>query len=226
MQISNFTLIKKISLTSDIFELQFKSDTDSILIPKAWQFITFLLPLTKFGRAYSIVKSDWINYIFIIKKLENWRGWSKEICDIKEWIQIKWIWPTWHFILNNEKNTKLFLGTWVGFAPLYNMINESLAKWNKEQIKLVFWVRFNQDIFYKIQLDKIKEKYSNFNYDIYISREEIEWYKKWYITDFLDIDISSFKEFYICWNSKVIESSKEKLIKLWINKENIFFEKY
>lgn len=226
MQISNFTLIKKISLNSDIFELIFKLDTDSILIPKAWQFVTFLLPLTKFGRAYSIVKSDWINYTFIIKRLANWRWWSKEICDINIWEVIKWIWPTGHFILNSKKIPQLFIWTWVGFAPLYNMINESLENWNKGKIKLVFWIRFNKDIFYKSELDKIKEKYPNFDYTIYTSREKIEWYKKWYVTDYIGNNITNYKEFYICWNPNVIESSKNKLLELWVNNKNIYYEKY
>jgi len=77
MQISNFTLIKKTSLTSDIFELDFKSDIKSD--SKAWQFITFLLPLTKFWRAYcqALEKLDTLYYtknqllLAVVKMLEN-----------------------------------------------------------------------------------------------------------------------------------------------------------
>jgi ferredoxin-NADP reductase len=53
MATSIFKLVEKKSLTFDVFELIFKTQENLNSIPG--QFITFLLPKTKFARAYSIL---------------------------------------------------------------------------------------------------------------------------------------------------------------------------
>ena len=53
MWINQFTLIEKKYLTSDVFELIYESKDDFEILPG--QFITFLLPKTWFGRAYSVL---------------------------------------------------------------------------------------------------------------------------------------------------------------------------
>jgi len=225
MNIQKLTLIKKTKVAQNTFELIFRSNIKATAIP--WQFITFMLKQTKFARAYSIVWTHNNDYIFIIKRLENWRWWSKEICDLKINDTIKSIWPNWHFIINDIYNSKLFISTWVGLAPLFFMVNNTLKNWNKNKIKLLFWLREEKDLFYYNKLISLKNKYNNFEFEIYFSRENVNWFKKWYITDYINSDnIKWFDEFYICWNPNVIESSKKKLKQLNIDSKNIFNEKY
>jgi NAD(P)H-flavin reductase len=196
---------------------------------KHWQFVTFILDEI-WGRAYSIL--DFLEdnkFILIIKKWEEKDGgrWgSKYICKRELWDVLKWVWPSGHFLLQENSKNKLFLATWTGLVPLYNQIVGSLEKNNIEKIMLIFWVRKKEDLFYLEKLENLKKQNKNFDYKIYLSREESE-YEKWYITDFLDKNnIKNFEEFYICWTPNMIDSSAEKLTKLWIKRENIYFEKY
>ena len=224
MWILNFKLIKKEKLTSDVFELTFENKEE--LEQKPGQFITFLLPKI-WWRAYSILENNKNNIKLIIKRLENWRWWSKFICDSEIWDILNWVWPAGHFILQENHKNKLFLWTWTWFVPLYNQIISSIQKKLDIKLKLIFWVRNFSDLFYIKELENLKKENKNFDFELFLSREKIDWINLGYITDFLvKENTENFEEFYICWMPDMIDSSIEKLKYLWILDENIFIEKY
>ncbi len=223
--LKEFKLIKKINLTNDVLKLVFEFSEN--ISYKFGQFITFILPWI-WWRAYSMLDVyDKNKIILIIKRLENWRWWSKFICDSQIGDVLKWVWPAWHFILQENNKNKLFLWTWVGFVPLYNQIIWSLEKKQDCNLKLIFWVRSNEDVFYYDELSKLQENNSNFSFDYHLSSDEKKWFHSWRITKFLTKDnLSNFEEFYICWNPLMIEDVLLKLQELWIQKEQIFTEGY
>ena len=227
VKIQNFELIRKVKLTNDIFKMEFEGENKLDFL--YGQFITFILPKI-WWRAYSILKAEWKNIILIIKKRKiaaGWRWWSKFICELNIWEKLKWVWPAWHFTLQKNNNSKLFLGTWTWFVPLYNQIKWALENNLWTNIQLLFWLRNLSDIFYEKELIKLKNNYNNFDYKIYLSREKKSNYNKWYITDYLwKQNISNFQEFYICWAPSMIQNSKKILENSWIIKENIFSEEY
>ena len=227
MAFQKFELIDKKSLTPDIFEITYKCENKIIMKP--WQFITFILPEI-WWRAYSILEAKWNNIKLIIKRWSKemlWRWWSIMLCDAKIWETFNWVWPAGHFVLKPENNAKLFLWTGTGFVPLYNQIVATLENWNKSKITFVFWVREVKWMFYIDELNILKQKYPNFDFRIYISREESLNYEKWYITDYLSKDtVNLCNEFYICWAPLMIESAVSMLDELWVDEKSVFFEKY
>jgi NAD(P)H-flavin reductase len=204
-----------------------------------WQFITFILPKI-WWRAYSILKLKWKEITLIIKKreLDEWgRWWSKYICEKDIWDTLNWVGPAWHFLLKENNKNKLFIWTWTGFVPLYNMFVAALEKKLACKIFFTFWVRTRNDIFYLEELKKLKNTYKNFDFAIYISREkdildfELEHIDtriySGYTTNYLTpYNIKDCEEIYICWAPAMIESTQKKLEKIWFSKENTFFEKY
>lgn len=218
---------QKTLLAPDVYEIHYDLWDEVKML--SGQFITFLLP--KIGwRAYSILELQWRVAKLIIKRwsLENWGRWgSIMLCDAQLWDEFKCVWPAWHFSLTQEDVSRCFLWTGTGFVPLYNQIQASLDRWDSSQLKLVFWVRKHEDLFYISELDKLTEKYKNFSYSLYLSREETENTTKWYITDYLSWEIiNSYKEFYICGAPWMIESCQNILAHSKVKEENIFFEKY
>ncbi|EKD66451.1 MAG: hypothetical protein ACD_49C00041G0003 [uncultured bacterium (gcode 4)] len=217
-------LIRKFKLTPDVYELIFEFDWN--LSSLAWQFITFILP-SWLRRAYSIAFQNDSKFEFIIKRLEDGRWWSKEICDLELWTSLDFIWPVWHFVLKETPTNKLFIGTGTWFAPLYFQIKKALELWLKSNLHFIFWVRHLEDIFYESELEKIKNENSNFDYNLYLSREESQKYMKWYVTDFLNKEnVANFEEFYICGSPAMVEDSRKKLLELGILEDKIYFEKY
>lgn len=220
-----YKITEKNKLTHDIYEMKFESNTDLSFI--YWQFITFILPWI-WWRAYSVLNIENNQIItLIIKRVDEWRGWSKFICDSNVWDILKWVWPAWHFTLKQTNNNKLFLWTWTWFVPLYNQIRWSLNLKQDCNLKLVFWLKNSDDIFYENTLNELKSKNNNFDYSYYLSRENDSIHNYWRVTDYLTLEnIVQFSEFYICWISQMIDSSIEILTNLWIQKEQIFTEKY
>jgi len=227
MPLAQSTLIKKIELTSDVFELHYKSHEIKNMIP--WQFITFILPGI-WGRAYSILELDDTLIKLIIKRWssEMWGRWgSMFLCDAHIWDTFNYVGPNGHFTLTSWDVSRCFLGTGTWFVPLYNQILWSLSRWDSSKISFAFWVRTEQDLFYTQELENLSLQYSNFTYYLYLSKESSEDIKKWYVTDFITEENSkTFKEFYICWAPAMIESSQEKLETLWVAEKQIYFEKY
>lgn len=236
--LQKFKLISKINLTYNVFEMVFEAENE--LTMKPGQFITFLIE-NIWWRAYSILKLEWKRIILIIKKRELnewWRWWSKIICELNIWESLRGVWPAWHFLLRESSNNKLFIWTGTGLVPLYNMINFELQNNKNTKIKFIFWVRVEEDVFYINELEKLKLKYPNFEYFMYISRVK-DLYKfklnydeniinSWYTTNHLSKEnIKNFQEVYICWAHTMIESTVEKLKNLnFKENENIFYEKY
>lgn len=227
MPLSQATLIKKISLTNDVFELHYDIwETKSMI---AGQFITFILPQI-WGRAYSVLILEQSIIKLIIKRWwhEMWgRWWSMRLCDANIGECFNYVGPSGHFVLTPEDIPRCFLGTWTGFVPLYNQILWSLTRWDASQIFLAFWVRSSEDIFYLNELQQLSSTYKNFSYEIYLSKEDNDFSKYWYVTDSLDSKSREiFQEYYLCGAPAMIESSQEKLQSLWVLQEKIFFEKY
>jgi len=226
-QLQNFKLIEKTKLTKEIFELIFEADEKFDFLNG--QFITFLVPWI-WWRAYSILDTNNKNITLIIKKRElesGWRWWSKFICELNIWDSLKWIWPAWHFLLRENSKNKLFLWTWTWLVPLYNQIVWALEKNLIWKLTLLFWSRFKDDLFYINKFEELKEKYNNFDYKIYLSKEKKSDFNKWYITDYLiKENVKQYEEFYICWAPSMIHNSKRILENCWISKENILSEEY
>ena len=229
MALFEMKLIQKIALTDDVFELSYEIHDEKEMIPG--QFITFILPGIG-GRAYSIVQLHEKNIILIIKrwkKEDGGRGGSILLCDALVGDTFKAVWPAGHFTLKDTAESKMFLGTWTGLVPLWNMIQASLKKPDTQKIFLVFGVRFKKDFYYIEKFQALKNAYpQHFDYNLYVSREEWdgEIYAG-YVTDALSENtIQTYKEFYICGAPGMIESCEEKLLQLGVKKEAIFFEKY
>lgn len=229
MALQKASLTKKIALTQDVFELHY--ETDSILQMLPGQFITFILPKIG-GRAYSVLELEWNIIKLIIKRWSEdmgWRWWSILLCDATVWENFNFVWPAGHFTLQENTKNKLFLWTGTGLVPLYNQIISGLWKNSGEKYQLVFGVRKKEDLFYIQQFKELKNHYPDtFYYHIFTSRSEAEWIiQQWYVTDFLSKNVvKQYGEYYICWAPAMIEGCQERLTKLWVDENDVLFEKY
>lgn len=222
---NDFILIEKHKLTSDVYELVFQ--WKNIIEHTPGQFITFILPDGIWWRSYSILAANDDTFTLIIKRVSDGKKGSVFLCDIPVNSIVKWVWPVWKFVLHEWKNAKLFAGTGTGIVPLYNQIKATLSWGNWANIYLLFWVRTVNDVFYETQLQDLAKKYSNFRYDIVLSREDEEWYKRWYITDFVGDDVvEEFDEAYLCGAPVVVDAMQKVLTQKGFQEDVIYTEKY
>lgn len=230
MPLKTCTLIEKIALTHDVYELHYELPVSTSMLPG--QFITFIMKGIG-GRSYSILEliDDKIA-VLVIKKWElsdGGRGGSIKLCDAELWEVFQFVGPAGHFTLSEGMKNRLFLGTGTGLVPLYNQILEWLKRETDEKYQLVFGTRFMEDLYYIDRFEALKEKYPNrFYFHLVVSREDWEWIiNKGYVTDFLSSKVvSQYDEYYICGAPAMIESCLQKLSNLWVSDKQIFFEKY
>jgi ferredoxin-NADP reductase len=133
--------------------------------------------------------------------------------------------PFGHFKFNKEdSNSKIcMIGTGTGVAPLYSMLNDNLGVSSKE-FHLIFGVRYVRDLILLDELDKMQKEFSNFTYDIAVSREEFRG-KQGRVTTVLPSDCED-TTFYICGLKDMVFSVKDLLVSKGVDIKNIKFERY
>jgi NAD(P)H-flavin reductase len=224
MQQLPFTLIQKNKLTHDVYELIFAVQETVTVEPG--QYVLFMLPVSKLRRAYSIGYTDGQTFTFIIKHLEGGAG-STEICSLEIGEEIIGMVPLGHFVLRANTTPKLFIGTGTGFAPLYFQIRAMMDSGIETPLKYIFGIRTRADIFYIDELNRMKKEYPLFDYKIFLSQEDSEDTTRGRVTDFLTKEnIESYGEFYLCGSPAMVKEAREKLERVGIEKEKVFFEQY
>ena len=195
---------------------------------KAGQFM--MLDNWEIKRAYSIASSPLDNNLsFYIKKASE-NGMSKYFVeDINVWDEISSIWPFGHMILEeNETTNYLLVSVWSGLGPILSIYRTFLKSWKYNKLVNIFGERYEDTIVKDIleELSINNEKTKNI---IHLSREEKEWFETWYVQESFADAVKFLWEdtvVYMCWKPSMVDESVEKLIDLWIKKENIKFEKF
>lgn len=223
---TTFTLISKKQLTHDVYELVYSCPSMVQELPKPGQYVMFQLA-PGLNRSYSLSDFTTDTFTLVIKRVNEWKG-SPIICDAPVGTIFSWMLPLGHFTLQNTPVSKCFIGTGTGFAPLYcqmlGMISNNITD---TTVGFVFGVRWEQDTFYTQEIVEVGKKFRDFHYQPYLSRDTLEGYKLWYVTDWITSEnTASYEEFYLCGSPAMVKSAREKLEALGIVKEKIFWEQF
>jgi NAD(P)H-flavin reductase len=219
--------IKEVSENTRIFKLELNNE----IVFKAGQFMTFILEENgqKFTAPYSIASNPSENKTlqFAIKLVKSGKAttciWGKkegEILNLKG--------PIGGFgIKGSNKENLIFIGTGTGIAPLRSMIKNLLEKNTKKNLTLIFGERFENGGLFREEFQSLKKQYKNFKFIQVVSKPSDNYKgKKGYVQEVLeDLDIKN-SEAYLCGIPGMVKGCKEKLIKMGMSKEDIFFEKY
>jgi ferredoxin-NADP reductase len=230
---TSFTLIEKNELTHDVFELVYSIPALVQELPKAGQYVLFQLA-PGLNRAYSLASFTDTTFTLIIKRVAEGRG-STIICDAEIGTVFQGMIPLGHFTLRENPKNKCFIGTGTGFAPLYcQLLRTGEMREKPQKIAFIFGVRHFADSFYVREIGELGQKFQEFSYRQYFSREtelsgnstDIS-QNQGYVIDWITADnIASYEEFYLCGSPAMVKSAREKLEALAVPKESIFFEQY
>jgi len=217
---------KTLSENKEVAYLTFESEEKISF--QAGQFM--MLDNGEIKRAYSIASSPLDEDISFYVKKASENGMSKYLVeDIQIGDNISFMGPFGHMILEESKNY-LLISTWSGLAPILSIYRTLLKQWNYKKIVNLYWERYENTMVPAI-LEEMKS-YENENVKNYfhLSREEKDWFWKWYVENSLEKAISFLwtddLNVYICWKPVMVDETIEKLEKLWVKKENIKFEKF
>ncbi len=226
---TSFSLIHKKQLTHDVFELIYRCEDLSKSLPLPGQYVMFQLA-PGLNRAYSLSDFDTQESTFtlIVKRITDGK-WSPIICDATVWDEFKGMIPLGHFTLKTTKNNKCFIGTGTGFAPLYLQCKTTITENLSPKIAFIFGVRSHEDSFYWQEIQELQAWQKDFKYIPYFSREPnlTPNENQGYVTDWItNENIAPYQEFYICGSPAMVKNAREKLEKLGIKKDQIFWEQY
>lgn len=162
-----------------------------------------------------------------MKRLENGRWGSKELCDLELWSEIPWVGPVWHFVLSEKNNNKLFIATGTGMVPIYAMIEKLSLDSYPQKIWLLYGNRSQSENYFTQEFWDLWKNIPNFEFLSCLSWENIIWFTHGRVTTLLTLEmIQKYDEFYICWSPAMVDDVKNILEQNNVKKENIFFEKY
>lgn len=223
---------KNIAFTEDVFEIHFQ--TLELIEFKAGQFITIKIAdkIPPCFRAYSIAscpKPGCRDIKTCVKVIPNGRG-SLWLKSLKKGDSVDFIGPSGNFLFKNPDRKSFFIATGTGITPFLSMIEDQLENGNSQQIHLLFGLRHIKNIIYQDFLEGLKQKYTNFSYNITLSRpENPDWQgKTGRVSHTLEIENLDTEntDYYICGLKEMITDVREILKGKGVPQSAIHFEQY
>lgn len=199
---------------------------------KPGQYVSLSVPFDgkKIRRPYSIASAPGKNYIETCVKLVDGPA-SRFIRTLKKGENVELFGPAGKFLVdeNSLETDIVFISVGTGITPFMSMVPSILEKNFNKKIIFIKGFRHEQDVLYDAEFEKLKEKYSNFEFHNVLSRpENPDFENRGYVQDFLEKYLPrNFNGYvYICGLSPMINAAKEKLISLGVGEKRILFEKY
>lgn len=123
----------------------------------------------------------------------------------------------------------VFLNTGSGISQHACYLETNLQKYPGLRYRLLFGVRTEADIYYRPELDLLKSKLKDFEYDFVLSRPSDAWKgKRGYVQNFIDAFeyMNVPTTFYLCGNGAMIKDVKAKLTEKGFDSSKIFAEAF
>lgn len=219
------TLSKKIQLTPDMVELHFTRPEEFSYL--AGQFIQVLVPdgtdITP--RSYSLASAPKdTNLVLCVKVLPNGKG-SGYLNSLTIGQEITFRGPLGHFVCTEDAVAHFFIATGAGIAPILGMMRDELEnKQIRKDIHLLFGVRYEEDVFWLDQLDKLTSQYENFSYRLTLSRPTDGWTGlKGRVTEHL-AEHPVDHDFYLCGSMDMVKDVRGLLLKNGVGPKKIRME--
>lgn len=220
-------LIEKKLIAANLLELKF-TKPDGFTF-QAGQFVQFLVPNngTATRRSYSVSSAPSDPYLeFCIKIFPD--GIGSGFCDqLEAGGTIDILGPRGRFILANESRPSFFIATGTGIAPIMSMIRDEIeTKKTTRELKLLFGVRSENDLFWHDRLDVLKNKSDFFSYILTLSQPKPDgsWSGlKGRVTDHIIHHIVDH-DFYLCGSAAMVKDVRELLIQNGTAPAQIHFE--
>jgi CDP-4-dehydro-6-deoxyglucose reductase, E3 len=221
-------LVEKKRLESGFwwFDLEFEKEFEF----EAGQYISVKVNEKGDRRAYSIATAPGGKRVGLLVDLSPGGIGSQffEKLEVGETVEI--LGPLGRFVIEDQASLGLlFVATGSGVAPLRSMIEDLLK--NKRfagEVKLVWGLRFEKDVFWMKEFEELEKKYKNFKFELVLSKPGEGWQgKKGRVTDWIEKmkDVGGC-EFYVCGSSEMVGDCVKRLVGKGVEEKKIHFEKY
>jgi ferredoxin-NADP reductase len=190
-------------------------------------------------RAYSIASAPSENgrFAFCLNRVQD--GFmSNYLCNLGEGAEISFQGPFGDFILRPPLRDTLMIATGTGIAPFRSMLEGVFDEMERRasppvhptaQFFLLFGARYEQDIYYREEFERLAGAHSNFHFLPTLSRGGPEWKGlRGYVQEHVREIVGSRTDMqaYICGLDKMVSANRELLKSLGWDRKSIRCEKY
>lgn len=190
-------------------------------------------------RAYSIASAPSENsrFAFCLNRVQD--GYmSNYLCDLGEGAEISLQGPFGDFILRPPLRDTLMIATGTGIAPFRSMLAGLFDPMEQRTLPpgytvagiwLLFGARYEQDIYYREEFERLAAAHSNFHFLPTLSRGGPEWKGlRGYVQEHVREVVGDRTDMnaYICGLDKMVSANRQLLKGLGWDRKAIRYEKY
>lgn len=215
-------------------ELEVKGVSRFGFVPGQWLSVQTTTPEgEEVTRAYSIASPPTANghVSFCLNRVQD--GFmSNYLCGLSEGAEITFQGPFGDFILRPPLRDTVFIATGTGIAPFRSMLHWLLADPERHpghEFWLLFGARFEQDIYYREEFERLAAEHANFHFLPTLSRGGPAWRGlRGYVQEHLKSIVGGRADMhaYICGLDKMVKANRELLKGLGWDRTSIRYEKY
>ncbi|MBT5824026.1 hypothetical protein HOH67_02750 [Candidatus Peregrinibacteria bacterium] len=223
-------LVSVEKLTSDVFHYEFAFEAEPVDFTPGQFFILKVEDGKEppVNRSYSIEsapRSD--GFALCVKLIEGGRG-SEYFRSMEVGATPEFMAPFGHFVLKEDDDKDIVMvATGTGLAPFMSMLRVLFERGFKRNIKLLFGVRHEEDLFYMDQLNAWAAEHENFELIVTLSRPEAEWAgEKGRVTEHFDAMSIESSQVYICGGGQMVKDIREMALNKGLEKSSIYFEQF
>jgi ferredoxin-NADP reductase len=237
MALRTFTirLMQSTPLTELTRHLEFEvPSTDRFgFVPGQWLSLRAQHNGNEITRAYSVASppADNNRFAFCLNRVQD--GFmSNYLCDLAPGAEIAASGPFGDFILRPPLRDTILIATGTGIAPFRSMLHALFAepaRHAEHHFWLVFGSRYESDIYYHAEFQRLAAENANFTYLPTLSRGSTDWKGlRGYVQDHVRplADGLTDRIAYICGLDRMVSANRELLKSLGWDRKSIRYEKY
>jgi ferredoxin-NADP reductase len=233
-------LVRSVPLSQFTKHLEFEVEGDArfAFVPGQWLSVKTATPEGKeITRAYSIASApgENRNFAFCLNRVQD--GFmSNYLCDLSEGVEISFQGPFGDFTLRAPVRDTVFIATGTGIAPFRSMLQAMFgigSSGNRvigsAEIWLLFGARYEEDLYYRDEFQRLAADHANFHFRPTLSRGEPGWnglrgYVQEHVWEIVRdrMDMQA----YVCGLDKMVSANRELLKSLGWERKSIRYEKY
>jgi CDP-4-dehydro-6-deoxyglucose reductase len=223
-------LVEVTDIADEIRHFVFEAGTEEFsFIPG--QFVSFseVLDGKKVTRAYSIASEPHGTlFELCLNRVKEGRL-SPRLFEMQVGDTIEMQGPLGYFVLRNPLSDSVLVATGTGIAPFRSMLKPALAHGSGHQFTLIFGVRYEHNLMYREEFERLARQHPNFRFWPVLSRPGEGWkgragHVQTHLLEALgdrrDVDV------YICGLKLMVDDVRMRLKQLGFDRKRIIYEKY
>ena len=220
-------LLRIRSLKEDVREFIFQLDDRDIKFRPGQFILVKIKDNPEMFRAFSVSFFDEVNSRIgvTVKKVPGGYGTDILFRDFSEGMNVVLEGPVGdELVVDSSTNKALFVGGGIGITPFLPMVKDAVEKENIKEVKLIYGVNREDELIYREEFEKLEKENDKFEF-IKVAAFDDKWNgEKGFVTGPMDrLNLDEYK-IYMCGPKPMINASLDKLDKLGIDKDRIYYE--